>query len=209
MATKAKKTDKGKAAKTTATKPKAAKKSTAKAKKTPKSKTVKIDKSKTVKTATNGDGKAVAQPVAKSIFPTIPTFRSLVDSFWNQDNFFGRDFSMDEFFHRAWTPAVNIKDNTKTYEIKVAVPGLNKEDFKIIAENGLLCIKGEREDSTESKEDNFTRREYSYNQFERTFTLPENAKADTIKAKYENGELKITMAKTTAKKRVAKAVKIA
>ncbi len=142
-------------------------------------------------------------------FPTFPAFRSLIDSFWDSNNFFGKDFSMDEFFHRAWTPSVNIKDNTKTYEVEVAAPGLNKNDFTVNVENGLLSIKGEHEESKEEKKDNYSRREFNYNRFERTFSLPENAKKDSVKAKYENGVLKISLTKTPTKKSKAKKVAIA
>ena len=146
--------------------------------------------------------------ITRSLFPTFPTFRSLMDSFWNSDDFFGKEFPLDEYFHRAWAPAVNIKDNTKTYEVEVAVPGLKKDDFKVSIENGLLSIKAEREENKEEKEDNFTRREFNYNRFERTFSLPENAREDSIKARYENGVLKITLAKTPDKKTKAKTVEI-
>ena len=148
----------------------------------------------------NGNGNAT-----RSLFPT---FRSLMDSFWDSDNFFGREFPVNEFFNRAWTPAVNIKDNTKTYSVEVAAPGLKKDDFNVTIENGLLYIKGKREETKEEKEDNFTRREFNYNSFERTFSLPENAKEDSIKAKYENGVLKITLTKTSTKKATAKKVTI-
>lgn len=148
----------------------------------------------------NGNGN-----VTRSLFPT---FRSLMDSFWDSDNFFGKEFPMNEFFNRAWTPAVNIKDNTKTYNVEVAAPGLKKDDFTVTIENGLLCIKGEREETKEEKEDNFTRREFNFNSFERTFALPENAKEDSIKAKYENGVLNITLTKTPTKTTKAKKVAI-
>jgi len=143
--------------------------------------------------------------LTRSLFPT---FRSLMDSFWDSDNFFGRDFPMNEFFNRAWTPAVNIKDNTKTYNIEVAAPGLKKDDFTVTIENGLLCIKGEREETKEEKEDNFTRREFNFNSFERTFSLPENAKEDGIKAKYTDGVLNITLTKAPTKTTKAKKVAI-
>lgn len=152
---------------------------------------------------TNGNGKAT-----RSLFPAFPNFRSLMDSFWDSDNFFGRDFFNDDFFRRAWTPAVNIKDNNKSYEIEVAAPGLKKADFNVSIENGVLSINAEREETKEEKEDNFTRREFNYNRFERTFSLPENAKEDSTKARYDKGVLKITLAKTPSKKTSAKKIAI-
>ncbi len=145
----------------------------------------------------------------KRTTPTLPSMRSFMDSFWDLDNFFGRDFSVNEFFNNASIPAVNIKDTTNAYEIEVLAPGLKKDEFEVTVENGLLCIRADHEESKAEKEDTYTRREFNYNQFERFFTLPENVKENSVNAKYENGVLKITLAKTLAKKSIAKTIKIA
>ena len=116
------------------------------------------------------------------------SFRRLMDNFWNADRFFGDDFG-------NFMPAVNIKDNDKTYEIEVAAPGMQKEDFDVKVDNGVLRISAEREEKKEEKEENYTRREFSYNTFSRSFVLPENVDADNVAAKYSDGILHLTMKK--------------
>ncbi|MDA3866449.1 MAG: Hsp20/alpha crystallin family protein [Salinivirgaceae bacterium] len=107
-------------------------------------------------------------------------------------------------------PAVNIKDEENKFTVQVAVPGMDKKDFNIDLSENLLTISSEKEDKKEDKEDSYTRREYSYRSFTRTFTLPENI-VDSIKisAKYENGELTITIPKKEeAKPKPARTIKI-
>ncbi len=121
-----------------------------------------------------------------------PSMRSWLDDFWGSDKFFDDDF----FTARdRWLPAVNIKDEKDHFEIEVAAPGLRKEDFVVNIENGLLVISCEKEEKKDEKDDNYTRKEFSYRSFYRSFTLPENANPDTIEARYENGILKLRMKK--------------
>jgi len=182
------------------------KKATARKTSSSKSKSTAKSKAKKSKPTNGKSEKSIAKSSANKLIPAIPSFRSLIDSFWDSDNFFGQD--VEAFINRSGMPAVNIKDNTKTYEVKVAVPGLDKRDINITVNNGVLCIKGEKEISSKSTEDNFTRREYSYNNFIRNFTLPENANPNSIKARFKNGELTITLGKTATKKKANKTVKI-
>ncbi|MFN7329841.1 MAG: Hsp20/alpha crystallin family protein, partial [Bacteroidota bacterium] len=81
------------------------------------------------------------------------------------------------------------------YQIELAVPGLQKKDFKIEMENDVLTISAEKEEEKNEKENGYTRREYAYNSFSRSFTMPENFKLDKIDAKYVDGILKITVPK--------------
>ena len=128
----------------------------------------------------------------------------------------------DEFF-RPWNqwfddsrtvsrvanmPAVNIKENGSNYTVSLAAPGLNKEDFKIDIENNMLTISSEKEETKEEKEDNYNRREYSYTSFSRSFALPEDVKPDAIDARYENGELKITLPRKEEAKQASLSRKI-
>lgn len=123
---------------------------------------------------------------------------------WNKSNdffpsIFGDIFNED-LFERISTkvsvPAVNLKENEKSFEIHMAAPGLNKEDFKIKVDNNILTISNESKSEKEEEEQGkFTRREYAYNKFERSFTLPESADIERIEAKYENGELKLNLPK--------------
>ena len=105
-------------------------------------------------------------------------------------------------------PSVNIMENDKFFEIEVAAPGLHKEDFDVRIENGLLTISVEREETKEEKDANYTRKEFSYNTFRRTFTLPENVLEEKIEAKYVNGVLKLMLKKTAVTAPKAKKIAI-
>ncbi|MGZ5221956.1 MAG: Hsp20/alpha crystallin family protein [Chitinophagaceae bacterium] len=106
-------------------------------------------------------------------------------------------------------PAVNVRENGNHYTVSLAAPGLKKDDFKIDVEGNMLTISSEKEENKEEKDERFTRKEYSYSSFSRSFTLPEDVKEEAIDARYENGELRITIPrrengkKTTATKRIA------
>ena len=92
-------------------------------------------------------------------------------------------------------PAVNVKESDGTYQVMLAAPGLKKEDFHIDVDGNLVTISAETKTEKTEKEEQFTRKEYNYNSFSRTFTLPENIDRDRIEARYENGELKLVLPK--------------
>ncbi len=125
----------------------------------------------------------------RSVFPD---FRSIMDDFWGADKFFENDWIN---LPRFRTPAVNIVDNEGDFQIEVAAPGLHKEDFKIEIDHGILNISAEKEETVEKEEKDFTRREFNYSSFHRSFSLPENVDKDSIVAKYEDGVLKLTVKK--------------
>jgi HSP20 family protein len=107
----------------------------------------------------------------------------------------------------ATVPAVNITEGDGKYQVMLAAPGLKKEDFHIDVDGNLVSISAETKSEKEEKEEQFTRKEYSYSSFSRTFTLPENIDRDKIEAMYENGELKLVLPKkggvqTPAKKEI-------
>jgi len=106
---------------------------------------------------------------------------------------FGFGSDAFDFVNRA--PSVNITENEKEFKIEMAAPGLERKDFKVEVENGMLCISSEKEEESKEEKKNYTRREYSYNSFSRSFTLPDNSSPDKIDAKYENGVLNITLPK--------------
>jgi HSP20 family protein len=120
------------------------------------------------------------------------------------------DFSdNDRFFYSDWLkkqsmPAVNVKETEKNFEIEVAAPGLNKKDFKITVDNGVLTISSEKEEEKEQKEKDYTRKEFSYSSFSRSFTLPENVNEEDVKANYEDGVLKLNVAKKSIAQSKAK-----
>lgn len=106
-------------------------------------------------------------------------------------------------------PAVNIRENGNHYTVSLAAPGMKKEDFNIDLEGNMLTIASEKEESTEDKNDRYTRKEYSYSSFSRSFTLPEDVKAEAIDARYENGELKLTLPRKEDAKKAAATKRIA
>jgi HSP20 family protein len=120
-------------------------------------------------------------------------------SLW--DNFFSRDLTdwgLTNFSSTDTTlPAVNVKENDDAFEIEVAAPGMTKEDFRINLENNLLTISSEkREEKKQEEKGSYSRREFSYQSFQRSFTVPETlVDGDKISAKYCEGILCITLPK--------------
>lgn len=105
-------------------------------------------------------------------------------------------------------PAVNIKQETENYLVSLAVPGLKKEDLHIDMEGNMLTISSEKEEKFEEKEDQFTRKEYNYSSFSRSFTLPEDVKLDMIDARYEDGVLTIKLPRMIDEKHISTSKKI-
>jgi len=138
-------------------------------------------------------------------FPEIPSF---FDEFANKDWF---DMPTTEFLKENTLPAVNIKENEKSFELEVAAPGMEKDDFKIELDNNQLSVFSEKEIENEAKDENFTRREFSYHSFHRAFNLPENkVDANKISANYKEGILHIVIPKKEeAMQKGPKMIKIA
>ena len=120
---------------------------------------------------------------------------SLVNGPWLSDFFDNDRFFDSDWLKKQSLPAVNVKETDKNFEIEVAAPGLSKKDFKITVDNGVLTISSEKKEEKEQKEKDYTRKEFSYSSFSRSFTLPENVNEDDVKANYENGLLKLDVAK--------------
>ncbi|HUZ57846.1 MAG TPA: Hsp20/alpha crystallin family protein [Hanamia sp.] len=100
-------------------------------------------------------------------------------------------------------PAVNITDRKDDYLVSMAAPGLKKEDFKIDVEGNMLTIGSEKEEKNEEKDEKYTRQEYSYSSFERSFTLPDEVNEDKIYAHYQDGVLKLVLPKKEEAKKMA------
>jgi HSP20 family protein len=90
-------------------------------------------------------------------------------------------------------PAVNITEEKNQYLVSLAAPGLKKADFKINVNGNVLTISSEKEETSEEKYKKFSRKEYSYSSFSRSFTLPKEINQEKIEAKYEDGVLKISL----------------
>ncbi len=133
---------------------------------------------------------------------------SLVDRFLDGEMF---DWSNRNFSNTNTTlPSVNIKDNAEAFKVEVAAPGFEKGDFKIELNRNLLTISSEKKTENETKEGEvFTKREFSYQSFTRSFTLPEIANGEAIKANYENGILTVEIPKREeAKPKPARMIEI-
>ena len=106
-------------------------------------------------------------------------------------------------------PAVNVAEHKDEYMVELAVPGMKKDDFKIDVDGNILTISSEKEETKEEKEKKFTRKEYNYSSFSRSFTLPDEVNMEKIDARYENGILKIALPrKEEAKKITAKHIAV-
>jgi HSP20 family protein len=121
-------------------------------------------------------------------------FPTLFDRFFENDLF---DWSNRNFAETNTTlPSVNIKENVEGFEVEMAAPGLTKNDFKIELNDQVLTISSEKKMEDEAREgERFTRKEFSYQSFKRTFTLPNLVESDKIEARYENGLLKVFIPK--------------
>jgi len=124
-----------------------------------------------------------------------PSFPSLFNRFfegdlmdWNNSNYSSTDTTL---------PAVNVRENPNEFLIEVAAPGLTKKDFKVNYDNGRLTISSEKKSEREARKDEkVTRREFSYQSFQRSFSVAESVvDAGKINASYENGILHITLPK--------------
>ena len=116
-------------------------------------------------------------------------FPSLMNEIFKPDWFGG----MENF--GAKVPAVNIKENDEDYELELAVPGMKKEDFNVEVDDNVLTISAEVNSENSISEENYTRKEFSYSSFKRSFSLPETIDEDKIKASYIDGVLKFTLPK--------------
>jgi HSP20 family protein len=101
----------------------------------------------------------------------------------------------DRAMTTAWAPALDISERKDAYLVTVEVPGVEPEDLDITMEDGLLTIKGERQFTAESSEQQFHRVERRYGAFRRSITLPAQVQADQIEATFDNGVLQIVVPK--------------
>jgi HSP20 family protein len=127
----------------------------------------------------------------RNSFSAIP---ALVDDFLGREifNWDNSNFSSTQ----TTVPAVNIRETEDSFGVEVAAPGLAKKDFKIRLENNLLTISSQKEVHEENQHEGYSRREFSYQSFQRSFLLPKDVVNDEgIVARYENGLLQIVIPK--------------
>jgi HSP20 family protein len=128
-------------------------------------------------------------------------FPAVVNDFfkpWNEwvesGNFWGKTLSV---------PAVNVSENGNDFKVSLAAPGLKKEDFKIDVDGNMLTISAETKEEKREKDEKYTRKEYNYSSFSRSFTLPDTVNKDKIEAAYENGVLQLTLPKSEGAKKLS------
>ena len=136
----------------------------------------------------------------------LPSFSSWFDNFF--ENSLGTEF-LSNFNTGITLPAVNIKETSDEFVLELAIPGMKKSDFTIDVENKILSIASEVKHEDEETKDHYTKREFGYSSFKRTFTLPDSVESDKVKASYKDGVLMITLPKREeAKQKPPKRIEI-
>lgn len=138
-------------------------------------------------------------PLVSSLFEDVLS-RDIMD--WSDKNFSTMGSSL---------PSVNLKETDKKIEVELAAPGLKKEDFKVQIDNNILSISSEKEEEKEEtrKKGNYYRKEFNYQSFCRTFSLPDYADENNINANYKDGILHVEIAKKEgSQKKIAKNITI-
>ncbi len=126
----------------------------------------------------------------------------ILSDFWN--NFFESEINHPANRRAFCSPATNIIEHENHFQLDLAVPGLNKEDFKIDIENNVLTVSSEKEEKNEESNNNYTRKEFVYGCFNRSFSLPKSINTESIEATYTNGILQIVLPKKEEEKAKAK-----
>lgn len=139
-------------------------------------------------------------PARRNLFPG---FSNLFDDFFNDETFSNRLLGT--------VPSVNVRETDDSFFIELAAPGMPKDSFNVEADNNVLTISSENEVKNEEKDEagKYTMREFNYQSFRRSFTLPDSANTDKIAANYKDGVLNISIAKKEeAKQKPARTIKI-
>ena len=108
----------------------------------------------------------------------------------------------------AGMPAVDVAETDQAYEITAELPGMEEKNIEVRLANGVLSIKGEKQEEKEEKDKNYYRRERSFGSFERSFQVPDNVDADKIEASFKNGVLSVTLPKTAEAQKEAKKIDV-
>ena len=134
----------------------------------------------------------------------VPSSTSLFDDFFSRDLF---DWSKTE--GNGLVPRVNIKETDDGFAVDIAAPGMKKEDFHVELDNDMLTVSSEVSQDHEEEQKNYTRKEFSYHSFRRSFYLPNTVELDKINARYSDGILSLWIPKKEeAKKKPARMISI-
>ena len=136
------------------------------------------------------------------------TSNRTVDSWTNNlfESLFNDSFVSDRFVSRV--PAVNISETAEGYEIELAAPGLEKKDFNINVDKDVLTIAVEKKNEQVSEGKKYSKREYSYTSFTRSFTLPDSIDHSRIDAAYQDGVLKVAVGKREEAKVASRLIEV-
>ncbi|WP_269684464.1 Hsp20/alpha crystallin family protein [Flavobacterium lacustre] len=134
------------------------------------------------------------------LFPLVPV-NTFFDDLFTKDVFDWTDRNFSSIGSNL--PSVNLKETDDHLKIELAAPGMKKEDFKVEIDNNTLLISSEKEEEKEEtrKKDNYIRKEFNYQSFFRSFSLPEYIDESKIEANYKDGILHIDIAKKEGGKR--------
>ena len=127
----------------------------------------------------NGNG-TMERPLT---IPSLLKFNDLFDQFLTSDA------------KLTWMPAVNIIEKSDEYRVDLAVPGMDKKDFSVEVDKGILTVSGERKEEKIEENERVTCREFHYGSFKRQFILPDSAEPEKVSAKYKDGLLTLTILK--------------
>jgi HSP20 family protein len=132
----------------------------------------------------------------------VSSIPALFDDFFSRELF---NWGNGNFSSTSTTlPSINIQEKADTFEVEVAAPGMEKKDFNITLDGNMLTISSVKQHSNEKKADNYIRKEFSYQSFQRSLELPKDmVEGEKIKANYENGLLRLTIPKKEESKRKA------
>jgi HSP20 family protein len=136
----------------------------------------------------------------------LPGWSNWIEEFFNRElpSVFAQNFNTG-----ITLPRVNITETADDFLVEMAVPGLQKSDFQIDIEKQVLCISSSLEVSEEQEGENYSRREFGYGSFKRSFTLPETVDDSKIKANYKGGILSIHLPKKEeARKKPARTITV-
>lgn len=131
--------------------------------------------------------------IVKTNREALPSFSNLFDDFFNTElgNWRRSNFSDSN----TTLPKVNIMEDDNEFRVEMAAPGMKKSDFSIELDHNLLTISSEKKEENTNGEGRYSRREFAYHSFQRSFTLPDSANGEKIKASYKDGILEIGIPK--------------
>ncbi len=117
-------------------------------------------------------------------------------------------FDMEPFRGNGGLPAVDVTETDKAYEITAELPGLDEKNIDVKLANGMLTIKGEKQDEREEKKPNYYRRERSFGSFERSFQVPDGVDLDKVDASFKKGLLTVTLPKSAEAQKAEKKITV-